>query len=149
MIISKKAVEIIKLFEGFKSKPYRDSKGVPTIGFGTTIYPNGKKVKMTDPPITRQKGEQLLLSHLNREVMPYIDRFIDVPITQNQIDALASLVYNIGWPQFKASSIRRKINNNDPIQTHEASFKAWKRSGGKVIQGLVNRRAKEWALYIK
>jgi lysozyme len=54
-------------FEGFESAPYVPTKGdVPTIGYGSTHYENGTRVKMTDTPISRARAEQLALGELNR-----------------------------------------------------------------------------------
>ena len=53
-------IELIKSFEGFRSKPYLDAVKVPTIGYGATHYGNGIKVKMTDKPISEYEATQLL-----------------------------------------------------------------------------------------
>lgn len=59
-MFSDKAVEIIKYFEGFRAKPYYCSAGVPTIGYGTTIYPTGEKVKITDKAINGLIATEIL-----------------------------------------------------------------------------------------
>lgn len=149
MTISENAVNLIKEFEGFRTKPYYDSKGVPTIGFGSTVYPNGKKVTMTDSPVTVQMANQMLLYHLNNEVLPYIKKYITVPINQNQLDALASLVYNIGAGNFATSTVVKRINSKASELDIQKAWKMWNKSGGKILQGLINRREKEFKLFIQ
>lgn len=149
MIISENAVTVIKQFEGFRAKPYYDAKGVPTIGYGSTVYPNGKKVTMIDKPVSEPIAVQMMLYHLNNEVLPYLKKNVIVEINQNQIDALASLVYNIGAGNFVKSTLLKKINSHASILDIERAFKAWNKSGNKVLNGLVNRRNQEYNLFIK
>ncbi|WP_336716249.1 lysozyme [Chryseobacterium mucoviscidosis] len=60
MTTSQKGINFILSFEGFSAKPYLDSAGIPTIGYGNTYYPGGKKVTMKDLPITKEKGAGIL-----------------------------------------------------------------------------------------
>ena len=53
-------IELIKAFEGFKSAPYKCPAGVPTIGYGATFYPGGKKVTMADKSVTEAEAVDLL-----------------------------------------------------------------------------------------
>ena len=62
--IPQDAVDLIKEFEGFRSKPYDDGVGVATIGYGATFYENSVKVTLSDQPITQARGEELLKFHL-------------------------------------------------------------------------------------
>ena len=61
MKTGKKGIDLIKEFEGFRAKPYRDAVGIPTIGYGNTYYEDGRAVKLTDPPITpgMDRGSQI------------------------------------------------------------------------------------------
>lgn len=86
----------LMLKEGTVLHPYYDTKGVPTIGCGTTIYPNGKRVTMKDPPITKEQAIDFMRTHLKKEVYPYIQKFITQELNQNQYDALCSFMYNLG-----------------------------------------------------
>ena len=99
-----KGIELIKSFEGFRSKPYKCPAGVPTIGYGATFYPNGKKVTMADTPITEEMGTELLLSMLG-SFERYVDSYCVDTITQNQFDALVSFVYNLGPANLKSSTL--------------------------------------------
>ena len=77
------------------------------------------------------------------------EKVIKVEITQNQLDSLGSLVYNIGCGNFEKSSVARFINTNHTEPNIEDSFRMWNKGGGKVLKGLVARREAEIALYFK
>jgi type VI secretion system secreted protein VgrG len=76
---------------------------------------------------------------------------IFVPLKQNQYDALVSLAYNIGAKNFANSTVVKYINNPDfhssVYLNLESAWKAWNRSRGKVLNGLINRRKNEWDMY--
>ena len=93
---SQGAINLIKQFEGCKLKPYLDSVKVPTIGYGTIEYPNGRKVTMQDEPITQEQADEYLLYHLNKYELPDFLQHITVDLTQKQLDSIACLCYNIG-----------------------------------------------------
>jgi len=82
-------IEMIKSFEGFRSAPYKCPAGIPTIGYGATFYPDGKKVTMADKAITEQEGTALLQNMLV-SFEKYVDSYCVDTITQNQFDALVS-----------------------------------------------------------
>lgn len=146
-MISENGLKIIKEFEGFSSKPYLCSAGVPTIGYGATFYENGKKVKMSDAPITIDKANELLKFHVQR-FADAVDRYVQRKINQNQYDALVSLCYNIGPVAFKNSRLLKYVNTQpDNENTITKGFLAWRFVGKKEIKGLKNRRLKEIKLY--
>ena len=60
MVTSKKGIDFICEFEGFSAKPYKDSAGIPTIGYGFTYYPNGVKVRLTDKSISVAEGKEIM-----------------------------------------------------------------------------------------
>ena len=59
-------IDIIKRWEGFRPKPYLCPAGIPTIGYGTTVYPNGRKVTLQDKAITEQVADQYLRIYIQR-----------------------------------------------------------------------------------
>lgn len=134
--------ELIKKYEGLSLKPYKCPAGIWTIGYGTTVYPNGNKVKPTDEPITKDMASALLLNYVINEILPKIE---DLHLTDNQNKALVSLIYNIGWSAFAKSKCYKAIKTQD----WETAFKNWDwiKGGGKVLKGLVKRRAEEMALF--
>ena len=145
---SPKGVELIKKFEGFRSKPYNCEAGVATIGYGATYYPNGQKVKLTDPAIDEKHASILLEAMLN----PYekaVDSYCRDDINQNQFDALVSFAYNLGNSALKSSTLLKKVNVNPNDKTIRNEFLKWRFAGGKSLPGLVNRRTEESNLYFK
>ena len=141
-------IELIKKFEGFMSKPYKCPAGVPTIGYGATFYPDGKKVTMSDKAITEAEGTALLASMLTK-FEQYVDSYCIDTITQNQFDALVSFCYNLGPNNLKTSTLLKKVNANPNDETIRAEFMKWTKAGGKVLKGLVTRRTAEADLYFK
>ena len=146
MRISQRGVNLIKKFEGFRAKPYLCSAGVATIGYGSTYYENGVRVKLTDPPIDRIWAEQLL-----RNVLVHYEREVDAVttdlITQNQFDALTSFTYNVGITNFRKSTLLQLINSNYRDPKIRTQFLRWDKAGGRVIEGLKKRREIEANLY--
>lgn len=144
--ISENGYALIRDSEGFRDKAYRDTGGVWTLGFGTIKYPDGRSVKQGDT-CTREQAEQWLKSDC-RWVDACLDKYVKATISQNQFDALASFVYNIGESQFRSSTLLAKLNAGD-YKVAAANFDRWIYDNGKIITGLVNRRAQEKALFVK
>lgn len=134
--------DLIKELEGFRSKPYKDTEGILTIGYGTTFYPNGIKVKETDEAITEKQAEAYLNDYIFRYVAPAF-KHIHIKLTKRQESAVASLVYNVGLPAFLNSELIKHINN----KRWAGVFKEWD-FGIRQRKGLIKRRAKELALFI-
>jgi lysozyme len=141
-------IEMIKFFEGFRSAPYKCPAGIPTIGYGATFYPNGKKVTMADKAITEQEGTALLQNMLV-SFEKYVDSYCVDTITQNQFDALVSFAYNLGPANLKSSTLLKKVNANPEDETIHLEFMKWVKAGGKTLKGLVRRREAESQLYFK
>lgn len=156
MHLSDKGLELLAKFEGFRSRPYLDSAGVPTIGFGTTYYPNGKKVAMGDAPISKDTAlgikKQIIEQDFGFGVnLLFADEIKDGKLSQNAFDALVSIAYNIGINALKKSSIYRHIKAGDKQAAADA-FLAWNKArvGGRltVLSGLSKRRLAERALFL-
>jgi len=144
--ISNLGLELIKKYEGFKAKAYLCPAKVPTIGYGSTYYEDGTKVKLTDPPITQERATELLealLVSYERSVDSYC---VDT-INQNQFDALCSFAYNCGVGNLKSSTLLKKVNKNPNDPTIKDEFLKWNKGGGKVLTGLTKRRIEEAQLY--
>lgn len=144
--LSKQGLELIKKYEGFRANPYKCPAGVPTIGYGATYYPDGKRVKMTDGPVTEKQATEMLKSM----VIPYekaVDTYCIDTITQNQFDALVSFAYNVGTNALKNSTLLKKLNINANDPTIRDEFMKWVRGGGKKLPGLVRRRTEEADIY--
>jgi lysozyme len=139
---------MIKAFEGFRGTPYKCSAGVPTIGYGATFYPGGKKVTMTDAAITEEQAVELLANMLV-SFEKYVDSYCVDTITQNQFDALVSFAYNLGPANLKSSTLLKKVNANPNDESIRLEFLKWVKAGGKTLKGLVRRREAEADLYFK
>ena len=145
MHVSPSGVDLICNFEGLRLKAYDDGVGVWTIGFGTTKYPNGIRVKKGDT-CTLDQAKAYMQNDL-KSFEQTVNNTVKVPLNQNQFDALVSLAYNIGTNAFSKSTLVKKLNAND-IRGAADQFDVWVNAGGKRMQGLVNRRAKEKALFL-
>lgn len=146
MTTSDVGVDLISGFEGTRFKAYDDGVGVWTIGTGTTVYPNGVKVKQGDTCTPEQA--KTYFKHDLAKFEKTVNESVTVPLTQNQFDALVSLTYNIGSGAFNNSTLLKKLNKGD-YQGAADQFLAWKKAGGKVLPGLVRRREAERALFLK
>lgn len=145
MHVSPSGVDLICNFEGLRLKAYDDGVGVWTIGFGTTKYPNGIRVKKGDT-CTLDQAKAYMQNDL-KSFEQTVNNTVTVQLNQNQFDALVSLAYNIGTNAFSKSTLVKKLNAND-IRGAADQFDVWVNAGGKRMQGLVNRRAREKALFI-
>jgi lysozyme len=144
MKISEKGLKLIKDFEGFRSTPYLCSANVPTIGYGNTRYSDGTKVKLTDPAITKEQAEALLIDSMKGFERIVLSK-VRVTLSQNQFDALVSHTYNTGG----SDTLFRLVNE----RASEAAIRDWfeKRyitANGVVLRGLVLRRKAEADLFL-
>lgn len=147
MKLDSNGYRLIQGFEGLKLSAYKDSAGIPTIGYGNITYENGTKVKMGDK-ITQEKAD-LLFQHFANRFASQVDSFVTATVNQNQFNAMVSLAYNIGIGAFSKSTLLKKVNKNSCDSTIKDEFMKWVNAGGKRIQGLINRRAKEAEIYFK
>ena len=148
MKIGNAGLGLIKKWEGFKSKPYLDGGHVATIGYGSTYYMDGKRVTLNDKPLSELEAYKLMVSVLDRDFVPKIDKMIVVQVGQNMFDAMCSLAYNIGSVAFGKSTLLKKVNSLD-FEGAAMEFEKWCKDNGKVVQGLLNRRREEKALFEK
>ena len=139
-------MDFIAKEEGLILHPYLDSVGIPTIGIGSTYYPDGRRVKMTDPPLTREGAFSLFSTVLETYEKTIWSTTRD-DINQNQFNALVSLCFNIGAGNFKGSTVLKRVNANPNDPTIRAAFEMWSKAGGKPI--LLARRKREADLYFK
>jgi lysozyme len=138
------AVELCDHFEGFSSKPYLCPAGVPTIGKGTTFYPDGRRVTLEDPPITEDYADACLEYELERCLLSVMRMCPNLRDT-NKINAIVDFVYNLGAGRLQTSTLRRKINEED-WDASQKELMRWVLGGGKVLKGLVLRRQAECLL---
>lgn len=141
---------IIKQFEGYSATPYLDSVGVATIGWGTTVYPDGHSVTMADPAITQDYAEECLTFEMSEKSDALSDCLTAMP-SLHQAAAMLSLAYNIGQQAFATSTVLRDFNAGD-IQGAANAFLLWDKGhvNGQlvVIPGLLNRRQAERSIFL-
>lgn len=136
-------IEFLILNEGIRLKPYLDSVGIPTIGIGNTYYENGKRVKMTDPPISKARAIELFQSVVKHYETAVWSVTRD-DLNQNQFNALVSFTYNIGVAGFKGSTVLKRINAGASRELIEKAFLMWRKP-----PEIIGRRKREVALYFK
>lgn len=140
------AKNLCLVFEGLYLKPYLCPALVPTIGIGSTFYEDGTRVALSDPPITRSRAEELLMWEL-RQCLPKVQRLC--PGLKNwgeePVGAILDFAFNCGTGALQASTLRKRINAGD-VDAAKVELMRWVRGGGRVLPGLVKRRAAEAAL---
>ena len=139
MNLGYKGTKILKFFEGCRLTAYQDSVGVWTIGYGHT---KGVYDGMT---ITQEEAEQMLLTELE-EYEGYVEKYVTVPLTQNQFDALVVWVYNLGPTNFRNSTLLKELNSGNYTAAGK-EITRWNKAGGKVLAGLIKRREAEAELF--
>jgi len=142
----KHGLQLIEHYEGCYLQAYQCPAGVWTVGIGTTRYPFGEQVKEGDTLESRQQAVALMQGDLKRFELA-VAKLVDVPLDQHEFDALVSLVYNIGVGAYKDSTLLKKINAGAGVDEIVLEWMRWNKAGGKVSQGLINRRKSEVHLY--
>ena len=144
-MINRAGIDLIRRWEGCKLQAYKDVAGVWTVGYGLTSRAGFIEVG-PDTTLTQEEAEWYLeqvVDRFARDIRPAITR----QIGDNQFAAFVSLAYNIGVSAFKRSSALRHFNSGDLDKVPDA-MRLWKRAGGEVVQGLVNRREAEVQLFL-
>jgi lysozyme len=159
MMTSPVGVALIHSFESLKLVSYKDPGSVDgkpiTNGWGTTRDEDGKPIKL-GVIWSREKGDRLFARDL-RDVEIGVNLLLQgKPTTQSQFDALVSFAYNVGL-DIDEDTKAEGLGDSALLRFHlagqyasaKAAFASWKFNDGKVMKGLVNRRAAEAALYGK
>ena len=153
--MSEKGIALLKSIETLATEPYDDQTGEKidrwvkgaTIGYGHLILQD--QWERYRDGITEAEASDLFAQDL-QPFLDAINRAVTLPLTQNQFDALAILVFNIGATNFRQSSVLKLINDpmaETPYPGLEQAWKTWNKSQGKVNEGLNNRRQAEWKIY--
>jgi len=143
MKTSKIGIDLIKKYEGFSAKIYLCPAGKPTIGYGHVVCAG----ENFPPAGISEKVAENLLKQDVAVAENAINDLVNVDISQNQFDALASFIYNIGAKAFANSKILRLLNEND-FAAAKDEFLRWIFAGGKVQNGLKNRRKAERDVFV-
>lgn len=153
------AEDLCKRFEGLHRVgtdglvyPYICPAGYPTQGYGTVYRPDGRKVTMADPPITRETAEQWLRIELVNTYAPGVIRQCPVLFALAVMEedwrkfcAIVDFAYNLGVGRLQTSTLRRKINEQNWGEAIEQLLR-WNKAGGRILPGLTRRREAEAVL---
>jgi lysozyme len=138
------AIELIKCFEGFRRRAAELPNGSWTIGYGHT------RTARQGAEITEADADALLIYDLSA-VVKALNEWVFSPLTQNQFDALVAFVFNIGLPNFRRSSVLRRLNEGSHLQA-ACAMEMWRTADFEgeriVIDALVRRRSAEMALFL-
>jgi lysozyme len=137
---SDRGIELIKNAEGCRLQTYLCPAGIPTIAYGRT---QGVKMGMK---ITQAEADEMLRQDL-AEFEAAVTKYVRVPLTQHQFDALVCWTYNVGIGALSTSTLLKKLNAKDYAGAAN-EFERWNKGGGKVLPGLVKRRVAEKALFL-
>jgi lysozyme len=146
MKLDENGYKLIQGFEGLSLIPYLCSAKVPTIGYGNTFYPSGKKVTMQDQPINLATAKWMLKETANI-FATQVNLLVKTKLTQNQFNALVSFAFNLGVSALSRSTLLKKVNANPQDITITNEFLKWNKAGGKVLNGLTKRRTIEAKIY--
>lgn len=132
--------DFLKRYERFRPTAFKPTKNdVWTIAWGHT---HGVKEGDT---CTYDQGEAWLAGDVAGAAV-FVNAHCRVPLSQAQYDALVSLVFNIGGPAFRESTLLRKLNARDYAGA-SAEFPRWNKQARRVLAGLTERRAAERARF--
>lgn len=147
--VNQETIDHVKRWEGLKLTAYPDpgsKNGEPwTVGYGHTS--DGFMKVQRGLTITLKQAEEALEYDLN-ETAAKVDELVKVELSDNQFGALVSFAFNVGLAAFAKSTLLRKLNKGDNASV-PAELARWNKNDGKVMQGLVNRRAAEAGLWAK
>ena len=147
MKLSKHGIELIQRYEGFRSCPYLDAVNIPTIGYGTTHYNNGTKVTLHDRCLKKEEATEIMRQEIDKVYGHAVNVYVQIPLTQNEFDALVSFTYNEGPGALKTSHLLRYINAGK-LSDAANEFYWWTKAGGRILKGLKKRRNEERLMFI-
>ena len=139
----------IAYIEGFREKPYHCGAKW-TIGYGSTVYPDGKRVTRKSKPISKSYAKECVYAHLDKYVKPFIMDHVKRELSDEEMLGIALFIYNVGGENFsgydkdgkvvgKASSFLKSINRNDNSLETAKKMTGFRRSAGKRANGLLKR----------
>lgn len=146
MKLNNAGISLIKKWEGWRARAYKDAVGVWTIGYGHTSMAGAPKV-VPGMVISRSEGELMLRKDL-KKYEKAVQASVKVPLNDNQYSALVSFCYNVGPGNFRKSSVLRYVNAKN-FSGVPRRLALWNKAKGRVLKGLTRRRAAEGRLFMK
>lgn len=156
--LSEKGADLLKSIEELRLEPYDDQTGEKidrwsfwmngaTIGYGHLISQDEWDKHRNG--ITKEGADMLFFRDLD-SFERGVNRMVERKLYQQEFDALVILAFNIGLGNFSRSSVRKLVNDDEastPYASLEDAWKAWNRSQGKIMKGLINRREAEYKIF--
>lgn len=140
------AVSLAKPFEGYSEVPYLCPAGYWTLGYGTTIKPNGQRITKDHPACTRGLAETWLMWTLEQNMLDVLRVSPNLIRHPEALGAVVDFVYNLGIGRYRASTLKLRINE-ESWEEAAIELAKWRKAGGQILAGLVRRRAAE-AVYL-
>ncbi|KAI9501151.1 hypothetical protein GGI25_000618 [Coemansia spiralis] len=146
--INQRGIDLITEFEGFVANPSPDATGLPTVGYGHQCQTKGCGEAKYKFPLTKATARELLVNDIPSYTKCLGSCLNNVSLNQNQWAALTSWVFNVGCGSAESSSLVKRLNSGESPNTVAAQeLPKWQLAGGKVLPGLVRRRAAEIKLF--
>jgi lysozyme len=155
LMMSERGRRLLAHWEGFERNVYLDVAGLPTIGVGhlltkdelssERIVIGGDAIDYT-LGLTDEQVYELLGQDLER-FERVVNDSVEPDLAQHQFDALVSFAFNVGGGAFQQSTLLKRLNAGDFADV-PSQLRRWIISGGRIVQGLVNRRENEIKLWL-
>ncbi|KAF3482256.1 glycoside hydrolase family 24 protein [Arthroderma uncinatum] len=146
--VNSATIALVKEFEGFVDSPAPDPVGLPTVGYGHLCQTKNCGEVSFSFPLTEDSATKLLLQDIKSPQQTITLKTADgVHLNENQYGALVSWTFNVGPGNVATSSLLKRLNALEDVNTVlREELPKWKYGGGKVLPGLARRRAAEVAL---
>ena len=145
-VISDKLFNVISKFEGFIAVPVWDYMQY-SVGYGSGYNWDAKRPVIKTDIVDKETAKRWLLAEA-QDKYDFVMSKVKVPVTDNQLLALASFTYNVGENAFAGSTLLKLLNNGTNKNVVAQQFDRWVNAGGKVNKGLEGRRKSEKQLFL-
>ena len=151
--VPQQALTLIKKYEGFRANPYICPAGIPTIGYGNTFYPDGRKVSMSDSAISQDQALDMLKDVVDKSFVSVLEKTIPSwnEMSDGQKSALISFAYNLGAHFYgdndNFGSISRALSSKANWSQVPEMLLKYRNPGSAFEEGLRKRRTEEGAVW--
>jgi lysozyme len=155
LMMSEHGRRLLAHWEGFERNVYLDVAGLPTIGVGHLLTKDelsSERIVIGGDPIDYTLGltDEQVYDLLGQDLERFervVNDSVEPDLAQHQFDALVSFAFNVGGGAFRQSTLLKRLNARDFADV-PSQLRRWIRSGGRIVQGLVNRRENEIKLWL-
>ena len=144
--ISDKLFNVISKFEGFIAVPVWDYMQY-SVGYGSGYNWDAKRPVLKTDIVDKETAKRWLLAEA-QDKYDFVMSKVKVPVSDNQLLALASFTYNVGENAFAGSTLLKLLNNGTNKDVVAQQFDRWVNAGGKINKGLEGRRKAEKQLFL-